>query len=835
MRRPPKNGDFCYNRQMDKRIFRSVKKSNLKRLAAAVFFAALLSACGGGGGGTPLDISEREQLRAMVQNIRVSASGAAGLRQPELQAFLGEIMRLENNINGLPLNELRQRVRELESELALLPCEAGRGRIGGACVLTKICEYNLSRGEGVAREQFSEVIPAGEDCEYYANWGVNAINARYAYTRGYFGQGVTVFTDEQSHEPAHAELMLNAITGTGDNVGSIQNSHGTAMHGIIAAAQDGNGMHGVAPRAKVVLASFDNNIGGIFVDAVGALIPIPITNYIGTAHGKRIKIILANIPLLWGDEERERAADFAAMWGDSDTTYVHAAGNFGINTVNGTGRPVDLFRQGECGQNKESDQNCSNIINPLLSINEINSFNDLTSFVDERHGAFATMTISPFTTPNGIFPILYPELRDNFIVVADLARNLTIYNLSAQCGSAKNWCVGAPGRDTLAPYGDSNAYRRFGGTSGASAHVGGALAVLKSAARELPMTIIQPILLSTATDLGKPGIDEVYGRGIVNISAAIVQIENMKTARTSQFAPVSYFALRGALPAQFSHLHKHLQNAQIAVEVFDGMYYNMPLSRMFSAAAENTAPEMGEAAAKMLSEIPESKAAKGFFAFGASQNEFGVRWRGKTGGLRFFRGFQELGFLPNGADIMAEMSHAAADGAFSGAHLGALGAASGSSNGGKIRLGGNIKGNLSAFGEYEYRDISGRLSGGVLQTEIKGAESSGWTAGMEYADIGVVGSRLRLSASRRAELSGGEIVLHYPKAAGDNFREVFFGEGKQEIKAAATAIPLARRAPLLWTIGYAVEADSGGEWSAALEYDTGSKKSALSAKWRLEF
>ena len=725
-------------------------------------------------------------------------------------------------------------------------CLPGQQRTGGVCEYprgaTRICEYSFV---GFNRP-FNEEIPANEDCEYYANWGLNAMNTRYAYTKGYFGQGVTVFTDEFAHIPSHADLTLNSITGPGDSIRGFQ-AHGLAMHGIIAAERNGIGMHGVAPQAKVVLQSFISPVRNILADATDRLYQFSLEPYIGTVRGNRVRIELPRVPMLWdksglGRDQKSEAQRIALEWGDTDRVYVIAAGNDGGNTENGI-RGGYINPDVICRQSKEIDPNCNN----TAPFPENNGFyyhpiNELTSFVDERYGALATMTVSPFSSSyTGFFAIVHPELQDNFIVVVAVERNLTIASFSDQCGSEKNWCVAAPGENTLAPgiggvapnFRDT--FSRFGGTSGASAHVGGALAVLKSAAPKLPMTIIQPILLSTATDLGKPGIDEVYGRGIVNISAALVQIENMKTARTSQFAPVSYFALRGALPAQFSHLHKHLQNAQIAVEVFDGMYYNMPLSRMFSAAAENTAPEMGEAAAKMLSEIPESKSAKGFFAFGASQNEFGVRWRGKTGGLRFLRGFQELGFLPNGADIMAEMSHAAADGAFSGAHLGALGAASGSSNGGKIRLGGNIKGNLSAFGEYEYRDISGRLSGGVLQTEIKGAESSGWTAGMEYADIGMVGSRLRLSASRRAELSGGEIVLHYPKAAGDNFREVFFGEGKQEIKAAATAIPLARRAPILWTIGYAVEADGGGEWSAAVEYDTGSKKSALSAKWRLEF
>ena len=41
------------------------------------------------------------------------------------------------------------------------------------------------------------------------------------------------------------------------------------------------------------------------------------------------------------------------------------------------------------------------------------------------------------------------------------------------------------------------------------------------------MTVVRLILLETATDLGDPGVDEVYGWGLVNISAGITHLQGI--------------------------------------------------------------------------------------------------------------------------------------------------------------------------------------------------------------------------------------------------------------------------------------------------------------------
>ena len=111
------------------------------------------------------------------------------------------------------------------------------------------------------------------------------------------------------------------------------------------------------------------------------------------------------------------------------------------------------------------------------------------------------------------------------------------------------WCINAFHAHRTPGLSGDDKYVSFFGSSSAAPHVSGALALLKSAAPELPMPMIRQILLTTATDLGDEGIDEVFGWGAVNISAGIVHIENLETADGRALS-----SLRGSLPYEMSHL-----------------------------------------------------------------------------------------------------------------------------------------------------------------------------------------------------------------------------------------------------------------------------------------
>ena len=78
--------------------------------------------------------------------------------------------------------------------------------------------------------------------------------------------------------------------------------------------------------------------------------------------------------------------------------------------------------------------------------------------------------------------------------------------------------TGVPGEDVLSTYKGSG-YEELAGTSQAAPHVSGVAALL--VARGVRGQAAVKRILATATDLGAPGVDPVYGAGLVNARAAV--------------------------------------------------------------------------------------------------------------------------------------------------------------------------------------------------------------------------------------------------------------------------------------------------------------------------
>ncbi|MBL8008499.1 MAG: S8 family serine peptidase, partial [Ignavibacteria bacterium] len=83
--------------------------------------------------------------------------------------------------------------------------------------------------------------------------------------------------------------------------------------------------------------------------------------------------------------------------------------------------------------------------------------------------------------------------------------------------------VSAPGVNVRSTV-PNNSYGLNSGTSMASPHVAGSIALLKQAAPGLTGKQIKAILFSTCTDLGTPGEDNDYGKGLINLYAAFQQL-----------------------------------------------------------------------------------------------------------------------------------------------------------------------------------------------------------------------------------------------------------------------------------------------------------------------
>jgi hypothetical protein len=109
------------------------------------------------------------------------------------------------------------------------------------------------------------------------------------------------------------------------------------------------------------------------------------------------------------------------------------------------------------------------------------------------------------------------------IVVGSVGAANTISSFSNRAGGLANSYVVAPGEMIRAVDNDGDAVTATG-TSVAAPHVSGAAALLRQAFPHLTGTQIVDLILRTATDLGAPGTDAVYGRGLLNVAGAMAPV-----------------------------------------------------------------------------------------------------------------------------------------------------------------------------------------------------------------------------------------------------------------------------------------------------------------------
>ena len=106
--------------------------------------------------------------------------------------------------------------------------------------------------------------------------GVTRIGAPAAWTRGHRGDGVKVAVIDTGIDFCHPDLVANYLEGT-NFLDSSQpprddNGHGTHVAGIIAAPENGTGVVGVAPSAKLLAAKvLDASGAGSLSTVISAL------------------------------------------------------------------------------------------------------------------------------------------------------------------------------------------------------------------------------------------------------------------------------------------------------------------------------------------------------------------------------------------------------------------------------------------------------------------------------------------------------------------------------------------------------------------------------------
>ncbi|WP_299752921.1 S8 family peptidase, partial [uncultured Tateyamaria sp.] len=265
----------------------------------------------------------------------------------------------------------------------------------------------------------------------------------------------------------------NSVTyfagGLSDNIG-----HGTNVAGIAAARKDGEGMHGVAFDSELVIFKARVWLAAIWPDvihrSISAGADVMNNSWLFTDGG-------ITLPVTDFEDRSDLEAHFGPGYVEAWIEALDAAKAADLMTV---------FAAGNDGL-------------PEVSVNA-----GLPIVLDDYHGYFIAVVA------------VDADKKIADVVETDVSPSWS----SNRCGIAMHFCLAAPGVDIVTT-GLGGGLTTNSGTSMAAPHVTGAYAVLKSQWPDLTAPVIAQILFEAAEDLGDPGVDPIYGQGLLNLANAM--------------------------------------------------------------------------------------------------------------------------------------------------------------------------------------------------------------------------------------------------------------------------------------------------------------------------
>lgn len=402
--------------------------------------------------------------------------------------------------------------------------------------------------------------------EFNADWGLAATNADHAYARGLTGTGIRLGVFDSGTGLDHPEfagknhrsLRLADVLADGSLCGSEvlagpdacftsdgnqvaidytlidpayrdllnrngyfegpgYNVHGTHVSGTIAANRDGKGMHGVAFGADLTVAR-------LFANSV---------NY--------LTVVERNGGLYLDSKS-------VAGLGASDSIFPQLYAQLNEQHVRAVNHSWGLTNEPDTAEKLDFYLSHPDLADSLGAIAEGSRTRGLIQVW--AAGNTDSVNPSPEQAPiAGMYasmPREFTDVEPYWLAVVNVNQALELSNRSMRCGLAANWCLAAPGSNINSTvYGEDSvidaspredngnvilevsgqaptyAYGNLSGTSMAAPHVTGALGLLFERFPYLDSAQVRDVLLTTARDLGAPGIDDVYGWGLMDLRNAI--------------------------------------------------------------------------------------------------------------------------------------------------------------------------------------------------------------------------------------------------------------------------------------------------------------------------
>lgn len=182
--------------------------------------------------------------------------------------------------------------------------------------------------------------------------------------------------------------------------------------------------------------------------------------------------------------------------------------------------------------------------------------------------------------------VVEAEVGGTGIVVGAVDANNNLASFTNAAGLAQEFFIVAPGLGVPTPA-IGGGTRSFSGTSASTPHVTGAVGLIRGLWPQLSAAETVTIILDSATDLGAPGTDAMFGRGLLNIGAALEPSGALSVpSATGSSVPAS--ALSSSLP---SAIGSGFSNAEpiIGLDQF-GRDFTIDLNAFLTAPSTNRFP-----------------------------------------------------------------------------------------------------------------------------------------------------------------------------------------------------------------------------------------------------
>jgi subtilisin family serine protease len=399
-------------------------------------------------------------------------------------------------------------------------------------------------------------------------YGLITTKSKTVHDRGVTGAGINVGVADTSLDYLHPDIAGNYrggidTVGVGDSdpINDDGETHGTHVAGTILGVNNTQGVYGVAYSANLYHARVLGPNGGSTTDimeGVRHLVEVRGCKIINLSLGGGLK---SRTEENFYKEMRNKGALVVAATGNDGATRVSYPAAYAVNiavgavdknnvvaTFSNKGSAIDVVAPGvgvlssvPRGQGSESSVT--------------NGSTPYTSFGMEFAGKTSGTTGSLVYCGLGQASEFPAAVAGNIALIQrgtiDFATKVTnamnagataaiIFNNAAgdftgTLGAAGSWIPAVSVSDTTgatlkAKAGTSatvvdkvSDWDNYDGTSMATPHTTGVLALIWSANQSLSNTTVESYLFTTCSDLGAAGFDSTYGRGIVNADAAVAK------------------------------------------------------------------------------------------------------------------------------------------------------------------------------------------------------------------------------------------------------------------------------------------------------------------------